>query len=300
MKSKWIMGTVLTLLLIGMLILTLNIQPVKSDWTWTETIYIKVDGSVEPDTAPISTVDNVTYTFLGNIVYDEIVVEKNNTVVDGAGYSIQGAWSLQRGISLHGGSNVTIKNIEIRAFEYGIYLQHSSNNTISGNNITENAWGILLLDSSDNTINGNNITNNYGAGIELDFSSNNTINGNNITNNDTGILVYVSSFDNAIYHNNFIGNTQQVLISTSGQANIWDDGAGKGNYWSDYEEKYPHATEIDGSDIWDTPYVIDENNQDNYPIVPEFPTWTSMLLILIVLSFAIAIYKRRLLKTPIH
>ena len=35
-------------------------------------------------------------------------------------------------------------------------------------------------------------------------------------------------------------------------------------------------------------------------VIPEFPTWTSMLLILIVLTFAIAIYKRRLIKTPIH
>ena len=35
-------------------------------------------------------------------------------------------------------------------------------------------------------------------------------------------------------------------------------------------------------------------------IIPEFPTWTSMLLILILLSIAIAIYKRRQLKTPIH
>jgi parallel beta-helix repeat protein len=35
-------------------------------------------------------------------------------------------------------------------------------------------------------------------------------------------------------------------------------------------------------------------------IVPEFPTWTSMLLILIILTVAIAIYKQRLLKTPIH
>ncbi len=33
---------------------------------------------------------------------------------------------------------------------------------------------------------------------------------------------------------------------------------------------------------------------------PEFPTWMSILLILIVLAFTIAIYKRRLLKTPIH
>jgi len=35
-------------------------------------------------------------------------------------------------------------------------------------------------------------------------------------------------------------------------------------------------------------------------IVPEFPTWAPMLLILIVLTVAIAIYKRRLLKTPTH
>ena len=37
-----------------------------------------------------------------------------------------------------------------------------------------------------------------------------------------------------------------------------------------------------------------------YTVIPEFSTWTSMLLTLIVLTVAIAIYKRRLLKTPIH
>ena len=35
-------------------------------------------------------------------------------------------------------------------------------------------------------------------------------------------------------------------------------------------------------------------------IVPEFPTWTSMLFILMVLTVATVIIKRRLLKTPIH
>ena len=34
--------------------------------------------------------------------------------------------------------------------------------------------------------------------------------------------------------------------------------------------------------------------------IPEFPSWASMLLIFIVLTVAIAIYKRRLLKTPIR
>jgi len=35
-------------------------------------------------------------------------------------------------------------------------------------------------------------------------------------------------------------------------------------------------------------------------LIPEFPTWTSMLLLLIVLTVAMVFYKRRLLKTPIH
>jgi nitrous oxidase accessory protein NosD len=33
---------------------------------------------------------------------------------------------------------------------------------------------------------------------------------------------------------------------------LWDF-EGEGNYWSDYEERYLNATEIDGTDILDTP-----------------------------------------------
>ena len=71
-----------------------------------------------------------------------------------------------------------------------------------------------------------------------------------------------------------------------------------GNYWSDYGDKYPNAEEIDELGLWDTAYVINSNNQDNYPIVPEFPTWASMLLILLLITIATA--KRKLLETPIH
>jgi nitrous oxidase accessory protein NosD len=39
-----------------------------------------------------------------------------------------------------------------------------------------------------------------------------------------------------------------------------------GNYWSDYEEKYPDAEEIDTTGIWDTPYRIGRDN-DNYPLM---------------------------------
>jgi hypothetical protein len=63
-----------------------------------------------------------------------------------------------------------------------------------------------------------------------------------------------------------------------------------GNYWSDYRTKYPNATVVGSSGIWNRPYVIDANNTDNYPLVnvamvPEFPS-SFMLLIYVFACLA--------------
>jgi len=125
-----------------------------------ETIYIRADGSVE-GTTDISTVDNVTYTFTDNIFNQSIVVERDNIVVDGAGYTLQGTGSSEGiGTNLTERSNVTIKNMTIKAFHSGIHLSESYENTISENNITNIHFGIWLRYSSNfNNISGNNILN---------------------------------------------------------------------------------------------------------------------------------------------
>ena len=217
-----------------------------------------------------------------------LISKQDMTVPPDAGY-----------VALVNCTRITVQNLNITNNNLGILLAYTTNSTINKNNVKNNYGGILLYRfSNNNSVSGNNITNNTLTGIGLSYSSNNnSVYGNNIADNDYGIWLWDSS-NNSIYHNNFVDNTIQVYSHNS--TNVWDDGAGKGNYWSDYEERYPNATELDESDIWDTPYVIGENNQDNYPIVPEFPTWTSMLLILIALTVAIVIYKRRLLKTPTH
>jgi len=155
---------------------------------------------------------------------------------------------------------------------YGIELDSSSNNSISGNNITANNYrGIYLLCSSNNSISGNDITanNNYGIRIFL-YSSNNTIAENSITNNGYGVWLYSSS-DNRFCHNNFIDNTNQVYSYES--KNVWDDGyPSGGNYWSDYKNRYPEAEELNGSGLWDTPYVTDEYNIDHYPLMYPYGT----------------------------
>jgi parallel beta-helix repeat protein len=152
----------------------------------------------------------------------------------------------------------------------GIWVfTHSDHNSISRNNMASNSYGIWLYQSSDNnSICENDITANSGDGVSLGDSSNyNTIFGNNITaNNEYGISLYQSS-GNKIYHNNFADNTQQVGIDSSYFTNTWDDGyPSGGNYWSDYT-----GTDADGDGIGDTPYTIDANNKDNYPLMCPYP-----------------------------
>ena len=289
MKRKAVLGIMLTLLFIGILSLTFDIQPVEAPYP---IIYIRADGSIDPATANITSSDNVTYTFTDDI-NASIVVEKNNTVVDGAGYTLQGNRT-GTGIDLHNRNNVTLKNIEVTNFSYGIYLNSSSYNTItsniassnkvdgirlyySGNNTvtaniaSSNFDGIYLNSSSNNTLAGNTVSSNNFDGIYLGHSSNNnTVIGNTASNNEYGIRLYNSS-NNVLFHNNLISNAVQARVST-GYVNIWDDGyPSGGNYWSDhnppdiYSGSYQNETGRDK--IGDIPYVIDENNTDRYPLI---------------------------------
>jgi parallel beta-helix repeat protein len=192
------------------------------------------------------------------------------------------------GISLDSSSNhnsINRNNITNNSV-WGILLSDSSSfNSINGNNITNNSWdGIWLYSSSNyNSIIGNNITNNSDYGVGLYDSSNyNSIIGNNITNNGFYGVYLDSSSNNKFYHNNFIYNGVQVYSEDS--ANVWDDGyPSGGNYWSDYfgvDIKSGPGQDLPGSDgIGDTPYVIDANNVDHYPLMstygaPPLPTYT--------------------------
>jgi len=172
-----------------------------------EIIYIRADGSVE-GTNKIQRDGNL-YTFTGEI-YSTIVVEKDDVVIDGAGYTLNGTGAYPReGIDLSDRNSVTIKNMQICGFEYGIYLWHCSRNTVYGNNITRNHRGILLFGSSNNEINGNSITNNA-TGILILYGVSNTIIGNNVKNNGDGI--YISGSNNVLRNNKMVDNEQNFIV----------------------------------------------------------------------------------------
>jgi parallel beta-helix repeat protein len=198
-------------LLTSMLGLAFNTRPGKAEG---ETIYIRADGSIDPPDAPISTVDNVTYTLTGNITSDAdgIVVERSNIIIAGTDYTVEGAsaWD-SKGINLTGRSNVTIKNLEIKRFFHGIYANSSNYNSIHGNNITENGYGggIALRYSLNNIVYANNITDIQGGGILLEWSSGNNVSCNNImtnmTNDGWGMGI-ASSSNNILSGNNILTN----------------------------------------------------------------------------------------------
>jgi parallel beta-helix repeat protein len=252
-------------------------------------IYIRPDGQVSPSTAPILNDGNSRYTLTADI-YDRIIVGRNNIVIDGANHALQGTGEYgSRGIDLTGRSEVAITNMEISGFDYGVYLSSASNNVISQNDFTDNYCAIwIVVSSNDNIFSGNKIENNKMYAMWLKDSSNNAISENHITShanytiyvrasnyttfsanyiadNRLGFFFYEAS-DNTIYHNRFVNNYGAVSCIDS--TNVWDNGyPSGGNYWSDYEEKYPDAGELEGSGIWNMPYVIDDDNQDNYPLI---------------------------------
>ncbi len=94
-----------------------------------------------------------------------------------------------------------------------------------------------------------------------------------------------------IHHNDFIDNAIQALDSEI-DFNQWDDGA-EGNYWSDYSGDDDNPQ--DG--IGDTPYDIDGNTFDNYPlidfqVIPEFGH-VAIPVIAILGLFAVLHWKRK-------
>jgi len=302
LKIKIAMGILLTLLLVSIAMLAFDTRSA----TALQTIYIQADGSIDPPTANIISFDNVTYTFTDNI-NDSIVVDRSNITIDGAGYTLNGTgtgkWA---GFTVegYGSINVTIQNVNIVGFGVGIGLVSTDYNAIFECNITNCTYGIQGLETMNNTISGNIISNNtYGIFFNTGFY--NEISGNNITHNDYGVWLAFSTY-NKFYHNYFIDNVNQTYVE-EGNPNIWDDGyPSGGNYWNDFEERYPSVEDIysgeypqsePGSDgFWDGPYEINESNIDHYPIVPEFPSTIILPILTTLTMFITAFAKKKFLR----
>ena len=71
--------------------------------------------------------------------------------------------------------------------------------------------------------------------------------------------------------------------------NYWDNGQ-QGNFWSDY-----NGIDNNNDGIGDTPYIIDENNSDNFPLMMPYVTSpsepelfpTTFVVVAVIVSVAV-------------
>ncbi len=189
-----------------------------------------------------------------------ILVNCVNIVIDGINASHAGV-----GIELWNTSDSEIIDSTIYSNNCnGIFLHDSNRNTISRNYISD-GWnrGVYLVSSEENLISSNEISD-FGRGLMIS-SSENLIIGNNVTWNRIGFQMY--SGNNELYYNNILNNTDQVEETSSG--NSWDDGSGRGNYWSDYE-----GEDTDGDGVGET--LLPHQDVDYYPLMEPWNTLVSI------------------------
>ena len=185
-------------------------------------------------------------------------------------------------------TNITVKDITLLKNKQGLLLAYTQNSTIINVTTSENHQGITLIESTDNVLVKSRASGNT-VGIFLWRSDNNKITETTLLNNEYGIRLWHSD-NNTLYHNNFIENLIQVNDTIREwlypwqyyyhySKNIWDNSyPSGGNYWSDctgvdlYSDPYQNETGSDG--IGDVPYIIDENNVDNYPLMVPFSSYT--------------------------
>ncbi len=227
-----------------------------------------------------------------------------NRIIGGNGIYVVGIYNDIFSNSIAGGDTIDI-NIEgafCRVYDNNmtknsgissIYVS-GDGNTIARNFIDHSRIGIIM-GGSDNIIYANRITNsetglvadskiyNHWEGAFTDSGGSNIFYANHVANNMLGADINPHPENNVtsiLYHNNFISNTHQVAAADRivYGTDSFDNGK-EGNYWSDYTGK-----DDNGDGIGDTPYVIDANRTDRYPLMAPFdistisielPEWAS-------------------------
>ena len=128
-------------------------------------IYIRNDGSVEPETVPIERTGSI-YKLTNNVVHHTMEIQRDNIVLDGVGYSILGNASRikgyddgNNGVIINGRSNVNITRVNFEQGDTGIRISGSTNISVIENTFSNCLLtGIILKDSTQVLIENNEFT----------------------------------------------------------------------------------------------------------------------------------------------
>jgi hypothetical protein len=259
-------------------------------------ITLNANGTVTPSTAPIQQ-DGDTYTLTSG--YEgSVLIQRSNIVFDGAGNFIQSPDNVYYCLKLDSVSNITVRNLVVKGTSfgcmYGIELVDAKNCFITNNTVTD-VWSIMAMNAiefdgihvnggNSNVFSKNTLANNL-LGMNFVNTVNNIIVENSIdyttqsvNSVPSGINFYQAS-GNLIYHNTFRAAGGQTGLFESN--NKWDNGfPNGGNYWSDYGAGGSNFTKINGTAIYDSPYLINDVNIDHYPLVEPYNAKAPTIVVL--------------------
>jgi len=213
----------------------------------------------------------------------EVTDRKNVTIKNGV------ITNFQYGIEITRCDQVNIFNITIFRLKETVTIKDSSHVRICNSNLSCSERECLSLSNcSLSEVSNNLLSNNRKYAIDMRNSVNNNISNNTISDNTPGGIRIKDSGQNTIFNNNFINNTDEehkpqhvsVFDIYKVSKNVWNSSYPHGgNYWDDWndtarrsnrivDEKSGKNQTILGPDgIGDTAYVINENNQDEYPLM---------------------------------
>ena len=177
---------------------------------------------------------------------------ENNTIIGGARTAA---------IFLKDLSHAVVAECTIIDSNIGIHLQGVRSVRIYNNILKNSGFATILLVDTDATLIYRNTIFEGDVGIYfVSGSPRNRIIANDFIDASPGIIVLAkSNGGNWFFHNNFIDS-----IAVDHDFNRWDDGQGRGNFWSRHRGR-----DADGDGISDRPMRIlgAGHNRDNYPLM---------------------------------
>jgi parallel beta-helix repeat protein len=255
----------------------------------------RIEGSVFADNADgVYVLNSADVTLTSNTItgslWDGIRVDLSTRI------SVEGndaQWNQIDGVSAYETTALAVTNNVVSNNDWGVYLWNvdsaavagnnasannavgigfdlSANATATGNQLWANDWGFDVSETSHLVVRRNTVGRSTSDAVAVTGGTNLTFVENTFAGTGGGLMM-VGATNARAYHNTFLGNAIQAADNPG--ANAWDAGypAG-GNHWSDYagvDNCSGPAQDIcpDPDGIGDTPYVIDPDSHDSYPLM---------------------------------
>jgi parallel beta-helix repeat protein len=223
--------------------------------TYRESLNINKSLSIIGENRTTTIIDGDGADYVISINSDNVTIESLTVTKTVSGLS-------GGGIRVSRSTGVIISDTQITSTNAGLTLDLSSNCAFSDSVIANNTNAVMISGSSNNVFSDNSVSDNSLGVIFSGYLYNNFFSGNTFSGNLVDVFLSADSNRNFFYHNNFLDVNPVQVNGVS--INIWSRN-GEGNYWASYNFAGPSS-----GGIGDEPYYVDENNQDNYPLMGTF------------------------------